>query len=473
MGSISLPAVWPGRAAILATVLALFTAAWSPAVARADETQEAPRPSLLLVTVASLRSDRVQAIGQRGSRTPFLLSLGQRGALLHLARTPVPETIPALASLFTGLDPYLHGQYEGSEPATHVMTMGQRLAEDGYSGRAWFNAPLEQGMPFLARGLSETHEYPDLDATHLVDRVLATETGFLAAGGHFVWVHLDDASAPYTPDLADLLTYRQDGWNEIWNFPLALDEGNSLPDTLPRAAANGPMREAGFYMDSYDATVLKVDRALEALVGGLLPALEASRGYLVVASLHGESLGEHRSWFSHGSTLHEEELQVPILFMGPDVQPLPKPMETSWTSLIDVMPSIMNLMGLPHRQQRLPTSVEESSGFDLAPLLRGSSAPPVRRIPSGQAQAPYARTVLVEGRYKVIVTPPRPPMYQGTGIWPDVEQIQFYDLQNDPLEFTNQSVSRGDISNKMARHVRLNYPPWPNSPPARDTSRRR
>lgn len=452
------------------TTLALAVAA--PALP-AEEDHPAIRPSLVVVTVSSLRSDRVQPMGRRGSRTPYLLSLGKRGALLHLARTPVPETVPALASLFTGLDPYLHGLYGDSRPDLQVVTLGDRLADAGYSGRAWFNAPLDLGMAFLERGLAETHEYPDLDATLLADRVLAAEVESLAAGGHFVWVHLGDASAPYTPDLADLLTYRSDGWNDIWNFPLAVSKWDGMLDTLPRAAVNGPMREAAFYMDSYDAVVLKVDRALQALVEGLLPALETSQGYLVIASLHGESLGEHRAWFSHGSTLHEEELQVPFLFLGPDVQPLNQPMKTSWASLIDVMPTLVGLMDLPPGKRGPKIAMEVARGFNLAPLLRGSSAPPVRWIPSAQAQVPYARSVVAEGRYKIILTPPRPPMIQGGRPWPDFEQIELYDLQNDPLEFTDLAVTRGDLSHRLARHIRLRYPPWPSSPPARDTSRHR
>jgi len=443
-----------GWSAILTTALALAVAA--PALP-AEEDTATLLPSLVVVTVSSLRSDRVQAIGQRGSRTPYLLSLGKRGALLNLARTPVPETVPALASLFTGLDPYLHGVYGDSHPNLRSVTLGDRLLDAGYRGTAWFNAPLGQGMALLERGLAETHEFPDLDATGLADQVLAAEAESLAAGGHFLWVHLGDASAPYRPDLADLLTYRSDGWNDIWEFPLAVSKRVGMLDTLPRAAVNGPMREAAFYMDSYDAAVLKVDRALQTLIEGLLPA----------------RLGEHHAWFSHGSTLYEEELQVPVLFLGPDVQPLDQPMGTSWASLIDVMPSLLQLMGLPEGERGPRIAMEEARGFNLAPLLRGFSAPPVRWIPSAQAQAPYARSVLAEGRYKIILSPPRPPMFQGERPWPDVEQIEFHDLQFDPLELTDQSVTRGDLSNRLARHVRLKFPPWPNSPPARDSSRRR
>ena len=458
-----------GWSAILTTALALAVAL--PALPAEEETTLLP--SLVVVTVSSLRSDRVQAIGQRGSRTPYLLSLGKRGALLNLARTPVPETVPALASLFTGLDPYLHGVYGDSHPNLRSVTLGDRLLDAGYRGTAWFNAPLGRGMALLERGLAETHEFPDLDATGLADQVLAAEAESLAAGGHFLWVHLGDASAPYRPDLADLLTYRSDGWNDIWKFPLAVSKRTGMLDTLPRAAVNGPMREAAFYMDSYDAAVLKVDRALQTLVEGLLPALKTSQGYLVIASLHGESLGEHHAWFSHGSTLYEEELQVPVLFLGPDVQPLDQPMETSWASLIDVMPSLLQLMGLPAGERGPRIAMEEARGFNLAPLLRAFSAPPVRSIPSAQAQVPYARSVLAEGRYKIILSPPRPPMFQGEHPWPDSEQIEFHDLQIDPLELTNLSVTRGDLSNRLARHVRLKFPPWPNSPPARDSSRHR
>gem|GEM_PF-6466847 len=311
------------------------------------------------------------------------------------------------------------------------------------------------------------HPLPEKSDTALARTVVNAVGNSLAAGSRFIWIHLSGVSAPYIPQVSDLLAIRDQGRNRAWRFSMAESNRPGKPHLLPSAAVNGPMREAGFYMDSYDAAVRDLDRAIEIIETGLAPSLAASGGYMVVASVHGESLGEHGQWFSHGHTLYEEELLVPILILGPDIKPLPAPMKDSWASLNDLTPTLADLLGLEVSTGRV------GDGFNLAGRLRTASAPPSRSLTSGQGRPPYSQALLSEGRFKLIVTPPRPPTIEETSAWPADGARELYELHGDPLETENLARSRGGLSHHLAIFLQRNYPPWPKTPPALDRSRRR
>lgn len=425
-------------------------------------------PAMVIVTVSSLRSDRVTSQSGRSSRTPFLQSLGTRGALLERMRTPVPSPVPALASLFTGLEPRLHGAFPGGTVAPGIKSLAQALATKGYSTSAWTNLPVTTTVDLLTSGYDRVVTEADQSAPILAARAVEAEVKALRKGGHLVWIHLGDAAAPYQPQEKDLEKMRQDKWNASWNFPLAVAPTGGVPHTLPAAAVSGSMREAAYYMDAYDAVLLQVDQSLEALAAGFLPALKESGGYLVIASLHGEAMGEHGHWFSHGHSLFEEEILVPVCVIGPDVQPLARPMSHSWGSLTDLMPTLLALLGQP---PLTPPGIDH--GFNLAPLLRGSSSPPTRYVHSGMDRPPFSRSMLADGRFKIIMTPARPASVDpGTG-WPEKESVVLYDLNSDPLEAMDIATSRGVVAHELKVYLSKNAPAWPGTPPAMDRRRRR
>lgn len=458
--SVTSPAAWT-----LALALYLPTLLSASQVVASEP--RPPAPSLVVVTISSLRSDQVESGPERMARMPHLQAMGQRGALLTRARTPIPETISALASIFTGLDPSHHGVYADNQAASGVVTLAQRLADRGYTNSAWLGATEVATTPFLALGITDIHTLPEESATALATAVVDAAGDSLDPGHRFIWVHLSAASAPYIPQVSDLLAVRDNEYDSARRFAMAVSDRPGTPNMLPAAAVNGPAREAGFYMDSYHAVVQDLDRAIAIIETGLGPSLATSGGYLVVASLHGESLGEHGQWFSHGHTLYEEELLVPVCILGPDIKPRPEPMKSSWASLNDLTPTLADLLGLEKSLGRV------GDGFNLAPRLREASAQPGRFITSGQSRPPYSQALLSEGRFKLILTPPVPPGMEDTPGWPAAGARELYDLNGDSLESENLNKIRGSHSHQLAIFLRRNYPPWPKTPPAMDRSRRR
>ena len=77
----------------------------------ASTTRDGPalRPlNLLLVTIDTLRADRLGCYGYSKAETPNLDEFARKGVLFESAVTPTPLTAPSHASMFTGLYPNAH-----------------------------------------------------------------------------------------------------------------------------------------------------------------------------------------------------------------------------------------------------------------------------------------------------------------------------------------------------------------------------
>ena len=166
--------------------------------------------SVLLVTVDTLRADRLGCYGDTRARTPRIDALAAAGTLFERAFTPVPITLPAHASLFTGLIPPAHGvRGNGAFAlAKGVATLAEAFAGDGRATAAFVGGfPLARRFG-LDRGFGHYddrmgkpsgvhYEFAERRADAVVDAAIS----WLAQqpGDVFVWVHLFDPHAPYDP----------------------------------------------------------------------------------------------------------------------------------------------------------------------------------------------------------------------------------------------------------------------------------
>ena len=278
----------------LACLLALLLPSGSSDAAGGD------LPNVLVVTVDTLRTDRLSAYGYRRPTSPNLDRLLQGGARLTQARTVEPLTNPALSSMLTSLYPHEHG---GTRNGLK-MRLGLDSLPKTLAGRGWQTAAFV-GNWTLRHQLSGLGEHFDLYEEVLTKRrwfglfkgeadaddvTAATIEWLDAYGGRrrpfFVWAHYVDPHAPYVfhEDFAERLGIRGD------------DPSKS---------------------DRYDTEVAFVDyhvgRLLDRVAGD---SRLRDRTIIVFAADHGESLGEHGYW-GHGRNLHEPNLHIPMGFAWP------------------------------------------------------------------------------------------------------------------------------------------------------------
>ena len=367
---------------------------------------------VVLVTIDTLRADRLGCYGNGQVATPNLDRLAKEGALAPQATVHTPLTRPSHVSLFTGLLPSEHGIRDNVSPALvpGVPTLASLLKAAGFRTGAFVSSVVLASQSGLDRGFdtyADRFEGDRDDARFLNtiqkrgDHTLGEALSWLDADREeraFAWIHLYDPHDPYEP----------------------------------------PEPYATRYRDRpYDGEVAWTDE----LIGRLDAQLERSQlkeaTLLVVTSDHGEGLGEHGERL-HGFFVYEATLRVPLLVRGPGVVPGARLAVTART--VDLLPTVLELAGIA-----LPAGLAHS-GRSLAGALRGD-----QRL---DEEASYAESLtpllhfgwsdlraLREGRWKYIEAP-RP---------------ELYDLDEDPAEtrnLTSMQPSRAEaLRGALARRL--------------------
>ncbi len=384
-----------------------------------------PGANVLLVTLDTVRADRVGCYG--GSvATPALDRLAREGVRFAQASSPAPLTLPAHASLLSGLLPPAHGLRNngaGAFPADRP-TLATALAARGYRTAAFLGAFVLDRRFGLDRGFAtyddEIERGPDtapsLEAERRGDQVVDRALAWLERPGEdaerpfFLWVHLYDAHAPYAP-----------------------------PAPFRERHAGRP----------YDGEVAFAD----AQVGRLLAALDrlglAGDTVVAVAADHGEALGEHGE-LTHGFFLYEPTLRVPLLLRAPGNFRGGTVVETP-VGLADLGPTLSGLVegGL---------AVDAPAGLagrDLSAALLAGEEPAAADL-YAETHYPevfgWSRLAALRRREVKYIQAPRP---------------ELYDLRRDPGEKTNLSgqEARQGFAERIAEIERQAVEP---AVPARD-----
>src|SRR5262245_1664861 len=314
-----------------------------------------PAPRLfLLVSVDTLRADRLGAYGSDRGLTPRIDALARESELFRAAYAPASHTLPSVAALWTGRLPQEIGVVDNlSRLAPGVPTLAAELAERGFSTGAVVSNWVLRRSSGLDAGFSVyDDELPRREAARAVPERIASETTDAAlrlvgrcaaepAVRCLVWVHYQDPHGPYTPPAggreARLARERAepDGGRLLPILPGPFGTGG-----IPSYQALGGVREVAFYRAGYDAEIAYLD----AEVGRLLDSVRErglwERAVVVLLADHGESLGENDYWFGHGEDLTEALVRVPLLLRVPGRAPGERP---DVVSLVDLRPTLLAL----------------------------------------------------------------------------------------------------------------------------------
>jgi arylsulfatase A-like enzyme/Flp pilus assembly protein TadD len=292
------------------------------------------RPNLVLITIDTLRPDRLGCYGYSKNETPNLDKLARRGALFENAISQAPLTPPSHASIFTGTYPPVHKVRDtgGFILQPENTTLAEILQQQGWRTAAFIGSSVLKKSFGFAQGFTlydddmpkpdasgMASEYPERRAGQVIDRAIGW-LGSQATNPYFLWVHLFDPHTPYDPP------------------PEFRDRYKGAP---------------------YDGEVAYVDHELGRLLETI--AKRAPENTLVaVLSDHGESLSNHGE-FTHGVFLYDSTLRIVFLLAGPGV---PENLRLKQQArAIDVAPTLLALLGLK--------SQEGMQGSSLAPALGG------------------------------------------------------------------------------------------------------
>ena len=286
--------------------------------------RRANRPNVLLVTIDTLRADRLGCYGYAGAATPTLDALTARGVRFSTAIAHVPLTAPSHASILTGLTPLGHGMRDngGFVLPEKVRSVAEDFKDAGYQTAAFVSGfpltrrfGLDRGFDIyddhLPRG-SDPRRPAYVERT--ADRTTDAALHWLEGTGKdsrptpwFAWVHYYDPHAPYEP-----------------------------PEAFRPRFGSSP----------YDGELAFVDEQLGRLLSAFEEKGPAAGTVVLVTADHGESLGEHGE-DTHGIFVYDSTLRVPWIMAGVGI-PAGRTVSTVARG-IDVAPTLLDYAGLKTR----------------------------------------------------------------------------------------------------------------------------
>jgi arylsulfatase A-like enzyme len=361
-----------------------------------------PPANVLLISVDTLRHDRLGYAGYGRGTSPRIDELARDGVVFERSYSQSGWTLPSMATVHTGLYPHQHGATRFDRAMrTDVPTLATMLLSLGYDTRAYVSHILVSERYEFDHGFErfDTSAFdpanPGGIATgeRLTDLVLG-DIGEIQEP-YFLWIHYFDPHSPYLPH-ADF------------------DFGDARTDR-------------------YDGEIAYTDRH----VGRLLDAL-GERGLLentavVFTSDHGEEFGEHGG--DRHFSLHEEVLRTPLVIRAPGVPPrtVTEPVEQ-----IDLLPTLLSLLGLDVDP--------DYPGRDIL----ATPVPPHTIYAERTAPATLRQRAVIDRDHKLIVVEdnPHPPSYAESFTYDQLSRVEpglhLYDLDADPAEATNLYTPHGE-----------------------------
>ena len=333
-------------------LLALVALATGAGCARAP----APR-HLLIVTVDTLRADRLGAYGNRLGLTPNLDRLAAGALRFSTAYAAAPFTLASVAALMTGRYPEELGVLSNPVAVPETFpTLATRLRRHGWRTAAVVSNFILRETCGLGEGFDRYDaSFPEVEAHRPVPERTAAQTTEAALraleflrtsrmSSTFLWVHYQDPHGPYTPPpgLRERFLEAERAAPDGRTLLPALDDERGIGG-IPHYQFEEGQHEAAWYRAGYDGEVRHVDEQIGRLLAAYAARVPAEEAIVVFAADHGEGLGEGDYWFAHGERLTDALVRVPLLLRAPRRLPGSR---ADVVSLIDLVPTLLHALGV-------------------------------------------------------------------------------------------------------------------------------
>ncbi len=295
------------------------------------------RPNLLLITLDTLRADRVSCYDPSHVQTPAIDALARRGVRFSRAYAHNPLTLPSHVNILLGTTPLRHGVHNNGHFVVppEELTLAEHLKAAGYRTAAFVSAStldsrfgLDQGFElydddFMPPGAPKTTEAEQRAGTAVGKALAWLEKA--PPEGWFLWLHLYDPHLPYDP-----------------------------PEPYKSRFKGRP----------YEGEVAYTDAELGRLFAALERLGLPERTVIVLTGDHGESLGDHGE-ISHRFLAYNPTIWIPLVIALPGQKPL---LVDEPVCHADIVPTVCELLGVS-----VPPDLH---GTSLRPLLQGKALPP-------------------------------------------------------------------------------------------------
>ena len=288
-------------------------------------------PNLLLITIDTLRADRLSCYSKEHLTTPHIDSLASRGVLFTRAFAHTSTTLPSHANILLGTTPLFHGVHDNSNfiVRPEFTSIAEHLKAHGYSTAAFVGAyPLDsrfglsQGFDLYDDDYDIRNVKTDTGGERTADLVVDRALGWLEEQNSpwFLWVHCWDPHAPYDP-----------------------------PEPFKSRFPENP----------YDGEVAFVDNVLGRLFDYLTQNNLWDSSLVIFTGDHGESLWEHDEE-THGIFAYNSTIWIPLIIHAPESK---SRVVNQHVAHVDIFPTVCEALDI-----KKPDLLQ---GISLMPALKG------------------------------------------------------------------------------------------------------
>jgi arylsulfatase A-like enzyme len=315
------------------------------------------KPNVLFICVDTLRHDHLGYAGHDVPVSPNIDALAERGLVFTNAYSQAGWTLPAMATLFTGLYPSATGATDFHRTLSWGLpTLAGTLLEAGYDTRGFVSHMLLTPRYGLNNGFRK-FDFSALEAGHPHDTSTAEIVTDLAIEDldaleepFFMWVHYFDPHFEYL---------EHEEWSGFGEDPV----------------------------QRYDQEIAYTDRQIGRLLGALADRGMAENTVVIFTSDHGEEFGDHGGEYHY--TSYEEVMRVPLVFAGPEIEPGTTDVRAQQ---IDMMPTVLAMLGVKAPREGLPGRDLLSGTYESSPVFMERDRPPG-----------YRQRSVVDGDHKLMV----------------------------------------------------------------------
>lgn len=437
---------WSGLTIPLAALAIVLLFACSPA----EQPAGGSARHVVLISLDTTRTDFIGCYGNDWIRTPRIDELAAASVRLASHRTVVPVTLPAHVSLLTGTYPHTHGvPGNGYMVAPGNLMLAEILRAEGFHTAGFLGSFALDSRFRFAQGFDHFDEAFDIavgtlgadqeqrDARSVTNAVLEYLDGRDDDERLFLFVHYFDAHAPhFAPPPYDRLY----GPGRAVQIPAGMLVDTGRPDADDRL---NRMRHA------YAGEVSFMDEHLGRLLDGLRERGILDRALLAVTSDHGENLGDHGGMISHGWSTYQTEMDAVGLIRLPGAAGGGTVVRRV-TSNIDILPTILEQLGLPVPPAVEGEAIDFGGGEGPAPSVRfgeAARAPTDARLPASAWPNFNKMACVWKGPLKYQVS-----LYR--------REQALYDLERDPGETRNLLAADDEAWKRKAQELRNRLKAW-------------
>jgi len=410
--------------------------------------------NVILISIDTLRADHLGCYGYPKSTSPNIDSLASEGTLFTHPFSCSPWTLPSHVSIMTSLYSIHHQVYYSQEKMDpSLITLAEILRKNNFFTSAFTGGGFVSANYGFSKGFDSYYEGRGgvfhMNSAELIYEAASNWLDKNKNKRFFLFLHTYQPHNPYVSPYPYNTVFL--GNNPKWEHLNLLGFLGGKKGIYKKLSEKERRNAIGLY----DGEIHYLD---ESLIGPLIKKLKNIELYentmIIFTSDHGEEFFEHGAW-DHGHSLYNESIRVPLIIKFPGKKFRGKKI-TGTVSQVDIMPTIL-------KEMKIDCPELITDGKSLFPMLkRGKDRDRCFLSDIGayvlNSHIPQ-KISMNSGKYKLIlnkefsqkdllffIAPP-----------PEKDQIELFDLINDPLEQNNIAQKHPDLTTAILQEINRIY----------------